>query len=484
MSVKKVPITVAYGDGIGPEIMAAALDVVLEAGAQLDVERIEIGEKIYLRGYTSGIEPQSWDSLRRTGVLFKAPITTPEGGGVKSLNVTIRKMLGLFANVRPTRSYAPFIRTKNPDVDLVIVRENEEDLYAGIEYRLTDETAQGLKLVSRPGCERIVRYAFEYARQRPRKKLTCMTKDNIMKLTDGLFHRVFDEVAEEYPEVETEHSIIDIGMARVADTPERFDTIVTLNLYGDILSDVAAQICGSVGVGGSMNIGAEAAMFEAIHGSAPDIAGKGIANPSGLLLAAVKMLEHIGQSDVAEKVSKAWLKTIEDGVHTGDIYREETSSRRVGTKEFAEAVMQRLGQEPERLAVTHYPSVDMRKAAASHAKPVNKALVGVDVFLHVHWDEGEPAKLAADLLEACPSAMRLQMIASRGLVIWPEGAPQTVETDHCRCRFLAAHEGRRLTHHDVVALLGRLAHRGWDFVGVEQLYEYDGERGYSLAQGQ
>ncbi len=484
MSPQKVPITVAYGDGIGPEIMAASLDVILAAGAQLEIERIEVGEKVYERGFTSGIEPQSWDSLRRTGVLLKAPITTPEGGGVKSLNVTIRKTLGLFANVRPTRSYAPFIRTKYPDVDLVIVRENEEDLYTGIEYRQTDETVQGLKLVSRPGCERIVRYAFEYARQRPRKKLTCMTKDNIMKMTDGLFHRVFDEVGEEYPEVETDHSIIDIGMARVADTPERFDTIVTLNLYGDILSDVAAQICGSVGVGGSMNIGSEAAMFEAIHGSAPDIAGKGVANPSGLLLAAVKMLEHIGQSEVAEKVGKAWLKTIEDGVHTGEIYREQISKRRVGTKEFSEAVIERLGQEPEKLSVTHYPSVDMRKTKPSHSKPSRKALVGADVFLHVHWDEGEPAKLAADLLSTCPPVMRLQMIASRGLVIWPEGAPQTVETDHCRCRFLAAREGRRLTHHDIVLLLGRLAQRGWDFVGVEHLYEYDGKKGYSLAQGQ
>ena len=484
MSLQKVPITVAYGDGIGPEIMAAVLDVVLEAGARLEIERIEVGEKIYRRGYTSGIEPQSWESLRRTGVLLKAPITTPEGGGVKSLNVTIRKTLGLFANVRPTRSYDPFIRARHSGVDLVIVRENEEDLYTGIEHRPTDETVQALKLVSRPGCERIVRYAFEYARQRPRKRLTCMTKDNIMKLTDGLFHRVFDEVGEEYPDVEKDHAIIDIGMARAADTPERFDTIVTLNLYGDILSDVAAQVCGSVGVGGSMNIGAEAAMFEAIHGSAPDIAGKGVANPSGLLLAAVKMLEHIGQGEVADKIANAWLKTIEDGVHTGDIYREGTSTERAGTKEFAEAVMERLGREPERLTATHYPTVDMRKTKASHARAVRKALVGADVFLHVHWDEGEPAKLAADLLNACPSSMRLQMIASRGLVIWPEGAPQTVETDHCRCRFMAAEGGRRLTHHDIVLLLGRLAQRGWDFVSVEHLYEYDGEPGYSLAQGQ
>ena len=484
MADRKTPITVAYGDGIGPEIMRAVLEILLEAGAQLEIERIDVGEKLYERGFSAGIEPAAWDSLNRTGVFLKAPITTPEGGGVKSLNVTIRKTLGLFANVRPARSYHPYIRTNYPETDLVVVRENEEDLYTGIEHRQTDEVVQCLKLYSRPGCERIVRYAFEYSRQRPRKKLTCMTKDNIMKMTDGLFHRVFEQVGEEYPDVEQEHLIPDIGMALAAASPERFDVIVTPNLYGDFISDITAQVCGSVGVGGSMNVGEKAAMFEAIHGSAPDIAGKGIANPSGLLLAAVKMLEHIGQSEVADKVQKAWLKTIEEGIHTGDIFKGETSERRVGTQEFAASVVERLGQQPEKLPVSHYPSVEMTKTLVHRGPRAVKKLVGVDVFLHVEWDAFEPYELAAGLLEAPLWPLRLETIASRGLKIWPDGAPQTMETDHCRCRFVAAEPGGSITHHDVVALLARLADRGFDFIQTAHLYEFDGERGYSLAQGE
>lgn len=483
MSNSKTPITVAYGDGIGPEIMTAVLNILFEAGAQIECSEIELGERVYERGFSAGIEPESWESLHRTGVLLKAPITTPQGKGVKSLNVTIRKTLGLFANVRPTRSYTPYIRSKHEGVDLVIVRENEEDLYTGIEYRQSYDGVQGLKLMSRPGCERIIRYAFEYAQLRSRAKLTCMTKDNIMKMTDGLFHRVFDEVSTEYPDIETEHMIIDIGMARVADTPERFDVIVTSNLYGDIMSDVAAQICGSVGVGGSINIGSDAAMFEAIHGSAPDIAGKGIANPSGLLLAAAKMLTHIGQNEVSKRISNAWLKTIEDGVHPGDIYQEGNSKQRVGTDDFAKAVIARLGEEPQKLALANEPSIDMTRTRPSSRKRITKTLVGADVFIHVRWDEGEPENLAKDLLEACPFVLKLEMIDSRGLVIWPNGTPTTVQTDHCRCRFMQAGE-RAVTREDILRLLENLTEWGCDFTGVELLFDYDGERGFSLAQGQ
>ena len=274
--------------------------------------------------------------------------------------MTVRKTLGLYANVRPCVAYAPFVATKHPEMDVVIVRENEEDLYAGIEHRQTDEVIQCLKLISRPGCERICRYAFEYARGNSRKKVTCFTKDNIMKMTDGLFHKVFDEIAAEYPDIENEHWIVDIGAAKLADTPEAFDVVVMPNLYGDILSDVAAQIAGSVGLAGSANIGDGRAMFEAIHGSAPRRAGQNLANPSGLLLGAVMMLVHIGQGDVAERVHNAWLATIEDGMHTYDIYEEGVSSQKVGTREFADAVIARVGQKPETLAGRHYPSGESR----------------------------------------------------------------------------------------------------------------------------
>src|SRR3977135_2030607 len=291
----KTPITVAHGDGIGPEIMTATLQILEAGGAALEIETIEIGEKVYLRGNSAGIEPSSWQSLLRTQVFLKAPITTPQGGGFKSLNVTVRKTLGLYANVRPCVSYHPFVDTKHPNMDVVIVRENEEDLYAGIAHRQTQQVYQCLKLISRPGSEKIVRYAFEYARRNNRKKVTCFTKDNIMKLTDGLFHKVFDEIAAEYSDIENEHWIVDIGAAKLADTPNAFDVIVMPNLYGDILSDVAAQIAGSVGLAGSANIGENIAMFEAIHGSAPRRAGQNLATPSGLLLGAVMRLAHIGQ---------------------------------------------------------------------------------------------------------------------------------------------------------------------------------------------
>ncbi|MBY0406179.1 MAG: NADP-dependent isocitrate dehydrogenase, partial [Rickettsiales bacterium] len=232
------PITVAYGDGIGPEIMEATLHVLREAGAKLTIETIEVGERIYHMGASSGILPAAWDTLKRNKVLLKAPITTPQGKGYKSLNVTMRKTLGLYANIRPTQSYHPYVATNHPKMNLVIVRENEEDLYAGIEHRQSEDVYQCLKLITASGSERIIRYAFEYAVANGRKKVTCMTKDNIMKMADGLFHRLFDEIGKEYPKLEKEHYIIDIGAARIAAKPEIFDVIVTENLYGDIISDI------------------------------------------------------------------------------------------------------------------------------------------------------------------------------------------------------------------------------------------------------
>src|SRR5882762_3796569 len=392
---KSVPVTVAYGDGIGPEIMEATLHILKEGGAPLEIEKIDIGEKVYLAGNPAGIEPNAFESLRRTKVFLRAPITTPQGGGYKSLNVTVRKTFGLYANVRPCVSYAPFIETKHPVMDVVIVRENEEDVYGGIEYQQTNQVTQCLKLISRPGTEKIVRYAFEYARLNNRKKVTCFTKDNIMKITDGLFHKIFEEIAPEYPDIVNEHWIVDIGAAKMADTPEAFDVLVLPNLYGDVLSDVAAQIAGSVGLAGSANIGEHIAMFEAIHGSAPRRAGQNLANPSGLLLAAVMMLVHINQPDIATLVHNAWLRTIEDGVHTYDIYKEGVSTQKVGTKEFAEAVAERVGQLPQTLKVVKYKSAEevtpARTAAAQVRPRAKKELVGVDVFLD--WLKGSPDNL-------------------------------------------------------------------------------------------
>jgi isocitrate dehydrogenase len=478
-----VSIVVAEGDGIGPEITRATLKLLDAAGARIAPEFIDIGEQVYLRGHSSGIEVSSWEKLRRTKVFLKGPITTPQGGGYKSLNVTVRKMLGLFANVRPCVSYTPYVDSLQSNVDMVIVRENEEDLYAGIEHRQSDEVYQCLKLISRPGCERIVRYAFEYARVNGRKKVTCMTKDNIMKITDGLFHQVFDEVAKEYPSIEANHMIIDIGAARIARRPTDFDVVVTLNLYGDILSDIAAEVTGSVGLGGSANVGEQCAMFEAVHGSAPDIAGKGIANPSGMLLGAIAMLVHIGQADVATKLHNAWLKTIEDGIHTGDIYSDRVSTKRVGTEEFTAAVIERIGQNPAKLTPVNYvggASLVMNPEV-SETKPAKKERVGVDVF--VHW-RGDPNDLGEQISALNGDGLKLTMISNRGIKVWPDGIPETRCTDHWRCRFEAMTPGKTVTVMQILSLILRVGNARFDPVKTEHLFLFDGKPGFSLGQGQ
>lgn len=479
----KTPITVAYGDGIGPEIMQATLAILEAAGVELDIDVIEIGEKVYNRGIANGLDPRAWESLQRTKVFLKAPITTPQGGGYKSLNVTMRTALNLFANVRPTVAYYPYVETKYPKMDVVIIRENEEDLYTGIEHRQTEEVYQCLKLISRPGSERVIRYAFDYARANGRHKVTCFIKDNIMKMTDGIFHETFDQIAQEYPEIEHDAWIVDIGAAKLATTPESFDVVVMPNLYGDILSDVTAETSGSVGLAGSANIGDRYAMFEAIHGSAPRIAGLGIANPSGLLLAAVMMLVHIGQPEAATRIHAAWLKTIEDGIHTPDIYRDNGQSvKKVGTEAFAAAVIDRLGQEPRSLQPVRYQAAPPSNAGTPSAlrQKSLKQLIGVDVFLD--WGPGNPEALASRVNPAASGQLALELITNRGIKVWPDGFPEAFCTDHWRCRFRARGD-RPVSPGEVVDLLQRLTEAGLDVIKTENLYTFDGVPGFSQVQG-
>ncbi len=480
MTRGKIPIAIAYGDGIGPEIMEATLFVLEEAGANLDYHRVEIGEKVYLGGHPTGIEDSTWETIRHTKAFLKAPITTPQGGGFKSLNVTIRTTLGLYANIRPCCSYAPFVPTKHPKMDLVIVRENEEDLYAGIEYQQTPEVCQSLKIISRPGTQKIVRYAFEYARQQGRKKVTCFTKDNIMKFTDGLFHKIFDEIAAEYPDIVNEHWIVDIGAAKLADSPEEFDVIVLPNLYGDILSDVAAQISGSVGLGGSANIGDRGAMFEAIHGSAPRRAGQDVANPSGLLLGAVLMLAHLGEHEVATRIHNAWLKAIEEGIHTYDIFKEGTSKKKVGTKAFAHAVAKLLGEKPHTLKPVSYKSGAKISALNSALpRPVKRELVGIDIFLH---SKMAPLDLQKQLAMV-QTKLNLTMISNRGVRVWPGGQPETFCVDQFRGRYMHKEKGRHATPPELLATLQALTDAGFEIIKTENLYLIDGKPGYSSAEG-
>lgn len=486
---KPTPITVAYGDGIGPEIMEATLEILRAAKANLEIETIEVGKAVYEKGFSSGIAPDSWKSLKRTKTFLKAPITTPQGGGFKSLNVTIRKTLGLYSNVRPCVSYFPFVSQGHPTLDMVIIRENEEDLYTGIEHRQTQDMVQCLKLISRSASERIVRYAFEYAIKNGRKRLSCFSKDNIMKMADGLFHKVFDEIAKEYPTIKTDHYIIDIGTARIASKPQLFDMIVTTNLYGDIISDVAAEISGSVGLAGSANVGDDYAMFEAIHGSAPDIAGKDIANPSGLLNGAVMMLVHLGQTEAATLVQNALLSVIEEGYHTADIFSHGMSKMKLGTKEFTKAVIDHLGQEPERLKPARYKAPEAGEQKKKkvvikntfHKPEIKKELVGVDMF--VDW-WGKVEELAKKV-EPIAGDLDLKMITAKGLKVWPATELDAISrTDHWRCCYMNKEEGKPITHAQIVALLDRAQKAGIDAIKTENLYTFDGAPGYSMAQGE
>ncbi|WP_264338947.1 isocitrate dehydrogenase [Wolbachia endosymbiont (group A) of Cheilosia soror] len=473
------PITVAYGDGIGPEIMEAVLSILREAEAEILIDIIEIGERVYSKEWSHGISPSGWKSIERTKILLKSPTTTPQGKGHKSLNVALRKNLGLYANIRPCISYHPVIENKFDKFDIVVIRENEEDVYTGIEHRLTGDSYQCTKIITKSGSEKICRYAFEYAKKHNRKKVTCLTKDNIMKMTDGTFHAAFDRIAKEYPDIKAEHYIVDIGIARVATEPENFDVIVTENLYGDILSDIVAQTSGSVGLAGSSNIGNEYAMFEAVHGSAPDIAGKNIANPSGLLNAAVHMLIYIGQVGTAKLIYDAWLKTLEDGIHTADLYKEKRSKQKVGTKEFAEAVIDNLGKKPAELIIGSGSDSKINLDSKINKVQDNyeqdykvKKLVGSDITLA--WDKSSNVDQIVGLFESS----NLQMIAiySKGLAIWPGNSKPS--SDQITCRFIANNEKQAITNSGVNNLLIKLEEHNFDVVRMDKLYLYDGKEGF------
>ena len=489
-------ITVAYGDGIGPEIMESALLILQEAKANLSFNFIEVGKKVYEQGYNSGLTNDAWQKIKETGIIFKAPITTPQGGGYKSLNVTLRKKLGLYANVRPVSSFFPFVATNFPKLDVVIIRENEEDLYAGIEHRHTLDSYQCLKLITKEGCEKIIRYAFEYAVINGRKKVSCFSKDNIMKLSDGLFHNTFQEIAKEYSQIQTDHHIIDIACAKLATHPEKFDVIVTLNLYGDIISDIVAEISGSVGLAGSANIGENFAMFEAIHGSAPDIASQNIANPTGLIQASVMMLNHLGQYAIANKIQNALYKTIEDGFHTTDIYNSSTSKQRVSTAEFTKFVIANLGKLPQKLNVANFQPAQKSIVKSYVAKTSNeiRLLIGCDVF--INWQASNIASLLQKLSTLDSKNFVLKTISAKGLALWPsEAFLSQVSSDFLMLRFIGKgivgesstkiiNPNLFVSNLNILQLLQELTEKNIDFVKIENLYSFNNIAYFSSGQGE
>lgn len=468
-------ICVAYGDGIGPEIMTSVISILKSAKVDLEYDVIEIGEKVYLSGISHGISDESWKKILDNKILLKGPMTTPLGGGYKSINVTLRKKLGLFANVRPVVSYSPFMKGNVENMDVVIVRENEEDLYSGIEYQATENSYVAVKLISESGSRKIIRYAFDYALSNGRKKVTCITKNNIMKLSDGAFARIFDEVAKDYPQLEHNHMIVDIGSARIASKPDSFDVVVTLNLYGDIISDIAAEAAGAVGIAGSANIGSDYAMFEAVHGSAPDIAGQGKANPSGLLNAAIMMLRHLAMYEKADLIENAWLSTIEAGIHTADLHSD--SGTLVSTQQFTEAIIRNINTKPKILRVSDRRSSNSKNPNKNdYLNHKKHRVVGCDIYVR----KANSRVFQGLANEVMTSNLKLSFIGHKGLVIWPNSSLDC-ELDMLQLRFISDSE---VSQDEIIELQQMLVKQQLAIVMLNTLTEYDGKQGFSKGQGE
>ncbi len=489
----KLRIALASGDGIGPEITDACLSIFERAGVMDHVEFVPVsmGESEFAKGNTSGISDDAFRSVESLGVLFKGPMGTPTGGGGKSVNVTLRKTFGAFANLRHFQTL-PGVETvfskAGYNIDFHVVRENVEDTYGGIEHRVTTDVMQNLRLISGPGSDQVHRFAFETARSLGLKEVYCGHKANIMKLTDGLFLKRFHEVGEsEYPEIERGDVIVDALCMNLVIHPNKYDMIVLPNLQGDIVSDLAAGLVGGLGFAPSANIGDRIAIFEAVHGTAPDIAGKGIANPTSLLLSGLMMLRHIGLGSIAATINNALLATLEEGVHTGDV---RGSGEPVGTKAFAEAIGDRLGKTPSTCepkvwsgdSVTFEPlgapsELEMmcsdREAEIEH--------VGCDVYLGSRAVPNEIAPVLESLCEG--SALKLSLISARGTQVWPTGSMYTQCVDHHRCRFERRDPSAAVDPRVCHELMMRIAEK-FQVVCYIPLKYYDGERGYLLAQGQ
>ena len=475
----KKRVTLIPGDGIGPEVTAATRRILEAAGAPIVWEVCEAGAEVFKRGLMTGVPEETIGSLGSTRVALKGPLETPIGFGEKSANVTLRKLFETYGNLRPIREL-PGVRTpfSGRGIDLVVVRENVEDLYAGIEHQQTIGVAQCLKLMSRKGCEKIVRLAFEVAVAEGRKSVTCATKANIMKLTEGLMKRTFEEVAKEYPEIEAKTILIDACAHQLVRTPEAFEVIVTSNMNGDIISDLTSGLVGGLGFAPGANIGADVAIFEAVHGSAPMIAGKDLANPSAVVLSAVMMLRHLDEPGLALRVENALLATLEQGVLTADVAERSSS---VGTQRFADAVISMFGQAPTRFAAREQRARRAPAVVRDPVAPSQRSTVGADVFIESTRSPAELGPVLERLVEGSP--VRLKMISNRGTVVYPDNGALTDCVDHHRCRFKLRDLSGDLTTAQLLDLLARVG-SAFRFMHVETLQNFSGARAYTLAQGE
>jgi isocitrate dehydrogenase len=486
-------VTLIPGDGVGPEITAAARRIIEAAEVDIVWEIAEAGAEVFKRGDTSGVPRETAESIERTHVALKGPLETPVGFGEKSANVTLRKLFETYANVRPVRQL-PGVPTRydGEGVDFIVVRENIEDLYAGVEYLQTRDVAVALKIISRKGSEKIIRYAFELALREGRQRVTCATKANILKLTEGFFKRVFEELAPEYPEVTAEHLIIDNAAHQMVKEPAQFDIIVTTNLAGDIISDEASGLVGGLGFAASGNYGDDVAIFEAVHGSAPKYAGRNVINPTAIILSSVMMLRHIGEEDAARRIEDAVYVTLEQGMAvTQDIARlgggdvEQATS----TTGYTDAVIEnlKLGRRPD----VDYRRSPVRREAMKATPPprwsyavadrfIASKAVGVDVYIEADLP---PEVLGRDLEALARPEFELQTVSTRGTMVYPPTAARIDSVGWWSARFLAAGAGTGADDAAISALLGRVGARfGW--VSVEKLRTYGPEDGFTRVQGQ
>jgi isocitrate dehydrogenase len=482
MSSSAIKLTVLPGDGIGPEVVASALKIIAAAGVTLDADFQVAGAEAFKRGVESGVPAETIESVERTRLVLKGPLETPIGYGNKSANVTLRKLFETFANVRPVREL-PGVKTPyaGRNIDIVVVRENVEDLYAGIEHMETPAVAQCLKVITRPGCEKITRFAFEYAVAEGRHKIHCATKANIMKLTEGLVQHTFEDISKEYPSIEARHILVDNCAHQLAMHPEQFDIILTTNMNGDILSDLTSGLTGGLGFAPSANIGSDVAMFEAVHGSAPDIAGRNLANPTALILSALMLLRHVGEGKAASEIENAVLVTLEDGVRTGDMESPRAAST---TTEFTDAIIGNIGRTSKRAKPREFKRINVPKAsnAVGHVNVKTRSVVGVDVFIE---SLEHPRQIGDALMRlAEPTGLTLKVISNRGTAVWPDTGHGTSLVDAFQCRFIASGPVEAdATDAQIFDLLQRISST-YRWVHLEKLQRFDGKDGFSKAQGE
>jgi isocitrate dehydrogenase len=482
-------VTLIPGDGVGPEITAAARRIIDAAGVAITWEEAEAGAEVFRRGDTTGVPRETADSIARTRVALKGPLETPVGFGEKSANVTLRKLFETYANIRPARQL-PGVPTRyaGEGVDFVVVRENIEDLYAGVEYLETRDLAVALKIISRKGSEKIIRYAFELARREGRSTVTVATKANILKLTEGMFKRVGEEIAAEYPEITHQHLIIDNVAHQMAKDPAQFDIIVTTNLAGDIISDLASGLVGGLGFAASGNYGDDVAIFEAVHGSAPKYAGKNVINPTALILSSVMMLRHIGERDAAQRIEDAVNVTLGEGeAVTLDVARQHGDiEQSTSTSGFADAVIANLGRTPretltrERVVPAEMPEPRPRWSYAPGDRAIAVETIGLDVYLE---SDESPEDLGTRVREIAGADFHLAAVTSRGTIAWPSGSARIDGVGWWSTRFVAATPGATITDAEVLGLLGRIGeHYRW--MDVQKLTQFGSEEGFTRAQGE